>query len=57
MREGSGLVRFSQQFPQRYIDVGIAEQHCVSLAAGLACEGKKPVVAIYSLFYNALMIN
>ncbi len=50
MREGSGLVRFSQQFPQRYIDVGIAEQHCVSLAAGLACEGKKPVVAIYSTF-------
>lgn len=50
MREGSGLVRFSQEFPQRYIDVGIAEQHCVTLAAGLACEGKKPVVAIYSTF-------
>lgn len=50
MREGSGLVRFSQEYPQRYIDVGIAEQHCVTLAAGLACEGKKPVVAIYSTF-------
>lgn len=50
MREGSGLVRFSQEFPHQYVDVGIAEQHCVTLAAGLACEGKKPVVAIYSTF-------
>jgi 1-deoxy-D-xylulose-5-phosphate synthase len=50
MREGSGLVEFEQQFPDRYIDVGIAEQHAVTLAAGLACEGLKPVVAIYSTF-------
>ena len=50
MREGSGLVKFSQQFPKRYYDVGIAEQHSVTLAAGLACEGLKPVVAIYSTF-------
>ncbi len=50
MREGSGLVEFEQQFPQRYFDVGIAEQHAVTLAAGLACEGQKPVVAIYSTF-------
>ncbi len=50
MREGSGLVRFSEQFPERYFDVGIAEQHAVTLAAGLACEGIKPVVAIYSTF-------
>jgi 1-deoxy-D-xylulose-5-phosphate synthase len=50
MREGSGLVRFSQAFPQRYFDVGIAEQHAVTFAAGLACEGMKPVVAIYSTF-------
>ncbi len=50
MREGSGLVRFSQQFPERYFDVGIAEQHSVTLAAGMACEGLKPVVAIYSTF-------
>jgi len=50
MREGSGLVEFSQKFPERYIDVGIAEQHAVTLAAGLACEGMKPVVAIYSTF-------
>ena len=50
MREGSGMVEFSQQFPQRYVDVGIAEQHAVTLAAGLACEGMKPVVAIYSTF-------
>lgn len=50
MREGSDLVRFSQQFPSRYLDVGIAEQHSVTLAAGLACEGYKPVVAIYSTF-------
>jgi 1-deoxy-D-xylulose-5-phosphate synthase len=50
MREGSGLVHFSEQFPERYFDVGIAEQHSVTLAAGLACEGLKPVVAIYSTF-------
>src|SRR5450432_3446635 len=50
MREGSGLVRFSKEFPQRYFDVGIAEQHVVTLAAGMACEGTKPVVAIYSTF-------
>ena len=50
MREGSGLVRFSQEFPQRYFDVGIAEQHSVTFAGGLACEGMKPVVAIYSTF-------
>ncbi len=50
MREGSGLVRFSNEYPGRYFDVGIAEQHAVTLAAGLACEGLKPVVAIYSSF-------
>lgn len=50
MREGSGLVRFSEEFPQRYHDVGIAEQHAVTLAAGMACESLKPVVAIYSTF-------
>lgn len=50
MREGSGLVKFSEEYPQRYFDVGIAEQHAVTLAAGLACEGLKPVVAIYSTF-------
>jgi 1-deoxy-D-xylulose-5-phosphate synthase len=50
MREGSGLVRFSQEFPARYFDVAIAEQHAVTLAAGMACEGAKPVVAIYSTF-------
>jgi len=50
MREGSGLVEFEQRFPGRYFDVGIAEQHAVTFAAGLACEGLKPVVAIYSTF-------
>ena len=50
MREGSGLVRFEREFPDRYFDVGIAEQHAVTFAAGLACEGLKPVVAIYSTF-------
>jgi len=50
MCEGSGLVEFSKKYPERYIDVGIAEQHAVTLAAGLACEGLKPVVAIYSTF-------
>ena len=50
MREGSGLVEFEKRFPDRYFDVGIAEQHAVTFAAGLACEGMKPVVAIYSTF-------
>ncbi len=52
MREGSGLVEFEQQFPDRYYDVGIAEQHSVTLAAGLACGGLRPVVAIYSTFFQ-----
>jgi len=50
MREGSGMVEFHKRFPERYHDVGIAEQHAVTFAAGLACEGLKPVVAIYSTF-------
>jgi 1-deoxy-D-xylulose-5-phosphate synthase len=50
MREGSGLVAYSERFPQRYFDVGIAEQHSVTMAAGMACDGWKPVVAIYSTF-------
>jgi len=50
MREGSGLVEFAKRFPERYFDVGIAEQHAVTLAAGLACEGAHPVLAIYSTF-------
>ena len=50
MREGSGMVKFSKEFPDRYYDVAIAEQHSISLAAGMACEGLKPVVAIYSTF-------
>lgn len=50
MREGSDLIAFSQRFPERYFDVAIAEQHAVTLAAGMACEGAKPVVAIYSTF-------
>ena len=50
MREGSGMVEFEQKFPARYFDVGIAEQHALTFAAGLACEGLKPVVAIYSTF-------
>ena len=50
MREGSGMVEFERRFPDRYFDVGIAEQHAVTFAAGLACEGLKPVVAIYSTF-------
>jgi len=50
MREGSGMVEFEQQYPDRYFDVGIAEQHAVTLAAGMACEGLKPIVAIYSTF-------
>jgi 1-deoxy-D-xylulose-5-phosphate synthase len=50
MREGSGMVRYSKEYPSRYFDVAIAEQHAVTLAAGMACEGMKPVVAIYSTF-------
>jgi 1-deoxy-D-xylulose-5-phosphate synthase len=50
MREGSGLVEFEKRFPTRYFDVGIAEQHAVTFAAGIACEGQKPVLAIYSTF-------
>ena len=50
MREGSGLVEFEKRFPERYFDVSIAEQHAVTLAAGMACEGSRPVVAIYSTF-------
>lgn len=50
MREGSGMVRFEQEFPDRYYDVGIAEQHALTFAAGMACEGYRPVVAIYSTF-------
>lgn len=50
MREGSGLVRFSKEYPDRYFDVAIAEQHAITLAAGMACEGAKPIVAIYSTF-------
>ncbi len=50
MREGSGLVKFAELYPERYFDVGIAEQHALTFAAGLACEGYKPVVAIYSTF-------
>ncbi len=50
MREGSGLVKFEKKYPKRYFDVGIAEQHCVTVAAGMACDGLKPVVAIYSTF-------
>ena len=50
MREGSGLVRFAQDYPERYVDVGIAEQHSVTVAAGMACAGEKPVLAIYSTF-------
>jgi len=50
MREGSGMVRFSEEYPDRYFDVGIAEQHALTFAAGMACDGMKPVVAIYSTF-------
>src|SRR6185503_13181697 len=50
MREGSGLVKFAERYPDRYFDTGIAEQHALTFAAGLACEGYKPVVAIYSTF-------
>ncbi len=50
MREGSGMVKFSQKYPEQYFDVGIAEQHAVTLAAGMACDGMRPVVAIYSTF-------
>jgi 1-deoxy-D-xylulose-5-phosphate synthase len=50
MREGSGLVRFSEEFPERYFDVAISEQHALTFAAGMACDGQKPIVAIYSTF-------
>jgi 1-deoxy-D-xylulose-5-phosphate synthase len=50
MGEGSGMIRFAERFPERYFDVGIAEQHAVTFAAGLACEGMRPVLAIYSTF-------
>src|SRR4030081_3081766 len=50
MREGSGMVGYSKKFPDRYFDVAIAEQHAVTLAAGMACEGAHPIVAIYSTF-------
>jgi 1-deoxy-D-xylulose-5-phosphate synthase len=50
MREGSGMVEYSERFPERYFDVGIAEQHAVTFAAGMACEGMRPVLAIYSTF-------
>ncbi|HBX54741.1 MAG TPA: hypothetical protein DEH10_04980, partial [Pseudomonas sp.] len=50
MKEGSDLVAFSERYPARYFDVAIAEQHAVTLAAGMACDGVKPVVAIYSTF-------
>jgi len=50
MREGSGMVEYAERFPDRYVDVGIAEQHAVTLAAGMACEGLRPIVAIYSTF-------
>lgn len=50
MREGSGLVRFSEEYPDRYFDVAIAEQHALTFAAGMACDGQKPIVAIYSTF-------
>lgn len=50
MCEGSGMVKFAKEFPKRFFDVAIAEQHAVTLAAGMACEGLKPVVAIYSTF-------
>ena len=50
MKEGSGMQKFADMFPERFFDVGIAEQHAVTFAGGLACEGIKPVVAIYSTF-------
>ena len=57
MREGSGLVKFSKEYPDRYFDVGIAEQHAVTFAAGLACDGIKPVVAIYSTFLQRAYVQ
>ena len=53
MKEGSGLVKFSKEFPKRFYDVAIAEQHSMTFAAGLACEGKKPILAIYSTFLQS----
>ena len=57
MAEGSGLVEFAKLFPNQFYDVAIAEQHSMTFAAGLACSNKKPVLAIYSLFYKEPMIN
>lgn len=57
MCEGSGMNDFAERFPERYEDVAIAEQHAVTLAAGMACEGLKPVVAIYSTFCSAPMTS
>lgn len=57
MREGSGLVRFEQEHPDRHFDVGIAEQHALTFAAGLAVKAPKPVVAIYSTFLQRAMIS
>lgn len=57
MREGSGMVRFSKEYPAQYFDVAIAEQHAVTLAAGFACEDLNPVVAIYSSFLQRRMIS
>ena len=57
MREGSGMVAFSQHYPDRYFDVAIAEQHAVTLAAGLAIQGQKPVITSYSIHYTKLYEN
>ncbi len=57
MCEGSGMVQFAKQYPQRFFDVAIAEQHAVTLAAGMACEGLKPVVRFIRLFCNVAMIS
>ena len=57
MREGSGLVKFSKEFPERFYDVAIAEQHAVTLAAGMACEQKNQLLRYILLFYSALMTN
>ena len=57
METGSGLVEYAKQFPDRYCDVGIAEEHAVTYCAGMARQGIKPILAIYSTFYNEVMIN
>ena len=56
MKEGSGMVEFADKFPSRFYDVAIAEQHAMTFAAGLACEGKKPVLAIYSTFLQSCLL-